>query len=195
MLRDHIKSFKPSIDRQNKFIFFGNHKVGLTSVNRFLLKNRVIFCKQNKQRYFNHVDTLTDKEIENMFKFTIVRNPFDRMVSAFFYLRNRHVIKAKNFRSFVKGAFAEKGVKINAHFHFQTPSAYYNNKKFVDAILKLENIRQGWPKIAKKIQCHRVLPKRNVTNHKHYSHYYDDKSIEIVTRIYKNDLKNFNYKF
>lgn len=195
MLRDYIKKFKPSIDKQKKFIFFGNHKAGLTSVNRFLLRDRVIFCKQNKQRYFNYVDELTDEEIKNIFKFTIVRNPFDRVVSAFFYLKNRRVIKAKSFLSFIKGEFAQKGVKMNAHFHFQTPSAYYNNKKFVNAIVRLENIKQGWVKIAKKIHCHRVLPRRNVTRHNPYPHYYDNEAIEIVSRIYKNDLKNFNYKF
>ena len=39
------------------------------------------------------------------------------------------------------------------------------------------------------------LPQRNKSEHKHYSHYYDDESVQLVSKIFNKDLKFFGYEF
>jgi hypothetical protein len=37
--------------------------------------------------------------------------------------------------------------------------------------------------------------KVHIINHKHYSQYYNNKSIKLVEEHYKDDIEYFNYKF
>jgi len=203
-MKKRIRQLKPVFDKQNRFIFFGNHKAGLTSIIRYALKDRVISWKQSKEIYNQNFSKYSLDDIKKMFKFTVVRNPFDRVVSAFFYLRKYQLVSEKRFhksskkenniaafRYFIKNDFKEKGVSINGHFH---PMFMY--AEYVDFIGRLENIEHDWKIIADKIQSPiKKLQKRNVINHKIYSLYYDTECIKIVTDIYDEDLKMFGYKF
>ena len=36
------------------------------------------------------------------------------------------------------------------------------------------------------------LPQRNKSEHKHYSHYYDDESVQLVSKMFNKDLKFFD---
>ena len=194
-MKDYIRKLRPVLDKENKFLFFGNHKAGLTSVNRTLLKDRVINWKSFKKNYYKEFDKYSDEEIQNMFKFTIVRNPFDRLVSAFFYLRKHNIIPKKEFIDFIKQDIAVKGPDVDPHVHFQYPSAYYEKNVFVDYIARLENIENDWKVIASSIGCPPKLPHRNRTNHKPYQQYYDKESVEIVKEIYRLDIRWFGYRF
>ena len=118
-----------------------------------------------------------------MFKFTIVRNPFSRFVSGFFYLRKHKLIPKKPFLNFVKEDFAKDGPDINIHFHKMYPKSFFKGKQFVDFIAKLENIEQDWKFIAKQINSPATLPKLNKSKKKKF--HLDDEAIEIISNIYK----------
>ena len=40
-----------------------------------------------------------------------------------------------------------------------------------------------------------ILPQRNTSEHKHYSHYYDDESVWLVEQMFNKDLNFFGYEF
>ena len=87
MFDKNRKEILPVFDKRDLFIFFGNHKVGLTSIIKTALADRAITWKNSKSKYYDLLDSVTKKYVRRAFKFTIVRNPFSRTVSAFFYLR------------------------------------------------------------------------------------------------------------
>ena len=186
-----MKKQRPVLDKKKKFMFFGNNKAALTSVNRGLLKNRVILFKENRDRY----DDLFDNyPVKNAFKFTIVRNPFSRTPSAYFYTRGIGRIKIdKKFQHFIKTDFKERGIEIDIHFHEMYPNAFFKGEQFVDYIARLEHINNNWKFIAKKIGCPMSLPKLNSTMKRDYN--LDDESIKIISTIYKEDLKYFGYRY
>lgn len=188
-LYNHMKAQRPVLDKKKKFLFFGNHKAGLTSVNRGLLKSRVVLWKENRDRY----DELFDAyPVHDVFKFTIVRDPFKRVASSYFYLRGLKILQAENFEQFIKTDFKQNGTDVNIHFHEMYPKAFFNGVQYVDFIARLENIEHDWKFIANKIQCPPNLPKLNKSKKNSYK--LDDEAIEIISEIYREDIKHFNYR-
>jgi len=65
-----------------------------------------------------------------------------------------------------------------------------------DTILRQENLNEEWNAMFKKLgHTPPTLPQRNTSEHKHYSHYYDDESIWLVSKMFNKDLKFFGYEF
>ena len=76
----------------------------------------------------------------------------------------------------------------------------------VDKILKFENLDEDFknmledikPKFSEKRQkiFNKELPQAKVLRHKpHYSLFYDDDSIDLVSKLYADDIKTFDYSF
>ena len=133
--------------------------------------------------------------------YTIVRNPWDRYVSVYFYNRKvRRSFKRKfpNFKSWVKkggkgacnrhtdqqlsfiNALNDKGEPIKVNIFKLEEGLYKFNDTFFDDI--------GIPKISN-------LKKVNASKHKHYTEYYDDETREIVAEKYAKDIEYFGYEF
>jgi chondroitin 4-sulfotransferase 11 len=194
-LYNFIRSIAPVLDKHDKFMFFGIHKVAQTSINRNLLKGRIINRKSFGSEYYKKFDTYTIDDIKKMFKFTIVRNPFERATSAFFYLRSQGALPSTDFQEFIKTSFKKHGTEVDIHFHMMYPNLFYDEKLVVDFVARLENIENDWNFISSKIGCSNKLPHKNKGKHKDYKIYYDEECIEIVSEIYKEDLNRFNYDF
>ena len=141
------------------------------------------------------------KSRQNYFKFTFVRNPWDRFVSAYFYLKKggngsapqdlrsqTQIGKYKSFTDFVKN---DNFFKM---WHFKPLSFYIDDE--MDFIGKLENLQEDFNIICDKIGIPRQeLPHRNKSSHKHYTEYYDDETKEIVAEKYAKDIEYFGYEF
>lgn len=195
-LMKHVWGLRPILDRENKFIFTVNHKVGTISVTRGALPDRFLSGKYQKTLYPQTFHSYTEVDFYRMFKFTIIRNPYDRMVSTVLYLQKTGRISPEiPFGEFVKKVFVKEGPAINPHFHPQYPSVFFNSRRFVNFIANLENIQEDWFYIAKKIGCTEKLPRINKTPHRHYSTYYDDEIKQIVDRFYPEDVKYLGYDF
>jgi len=195
-LRRHIMYQSPHLDATDKFAFFANAKVAQKSISWGVIAPRCIMKTHGTRNYKRYLKT---RNFDKMFKFTIVRNPWDRAVSAFHYLRNTGaecVGSDENFSEFVKTRFRKDSIKIDRHFHHQYPNAEFNGKVFVDFIGRFERINEDWSIIAKKIDASPDLPHENKSVHKPYQHYYDDKEVfEIVSEVYRRDIELFEYSY
>jgi len=180
-------------DTDHKFLFLANRKCGLQSVCRHLLKDRAVLKKDAPGDW---IRLMRIYDVANVFKFTIVRNPWDRCVSAFHSL-NQYSGKfaGMNFKTFVKDVLRITGVKVNRHFLCQHPNAFYKGRRIVNYIARLENIDNDWRRIAEVIDCDPGLPHENRSMHRHYREHYDDECRRIVGKIYKKDIELFGYQF
>lgn len=196
--RDYLKRLKPILDKRDEYMFFSINKVLQTSINRSVLKDRAIIYKDNSEVWEAKFNNYCDRDIASMFKFTFVRNPWDKTVSFFFYYKrigDSIVQGFGSFDEFVCKLLKKGGVNLDAHLEMQYPKVYFQDKKFLDYIGRFENASEDWVVVAKTINAPESLPHDNKTRHKHYSDYYSPQSVKVIADIYKKDINAFGYSF
>jgi hypothetical protein len=145
---------------------------------------------------------------QSYFKFTFVRNPWDRVVSAYSFLQNgglnkwdndfyeKELKQYKSFKDFVEGWLNQENI-LKFH-HFKPQHLYFidkYNKVSVDFIGYFEHIEEDFCIIAEKVGCKNALTKRNAVSRDDYRSYYDQDTIKIVADVYKKDIQLLNYEF
>lgn len=131
------------------------------------------------------------------FKFCFVRNPRDRFLSTYFYLKkggrggNGDVHDAKilnqfeNFKEFVDNFDKIKNDFADRHFYEQF---FWMDDK-LDFIGKCENLQEDFNFVCDKLGIpHQKLPHHNKSKHKSYTEYYDDETRQIAAEQYRKDI-------
>ena len=202
-IRDWFVNPYSEFENKYKFIFIHIPKCAGHSVITSLFgksctnhENIIAYRRKNKKKF------------NASYKFTFVRNPYDRMVSAFFFLKRgitdldrefaaKHLNQFDNFKDFaleLKNLKFKKSVGKCPHFKPQhTFICDKNNNIAVDFVGHLESIQTDFLVVKEhfKIECN--LLKKNNTKHKPYQDYYNEEIRKIVYEIYKKDFDLFNY--
>ena len=137
---------------------------------------------------FNSIDESTWK---SYFKFTLVRNPWDRVVSIFQQpgFRDINALSGKTMGYFLKYYQPkphEAGIQCMD----------YIDRDDLDFIGRFENRQQDVSFIFENIgYCNIQNIHDRKTNHKHYTEYYDEQTREIVAERYAKDIERFGYEF
>lgn len=144
---------------------------------------------------------------KNYFKFSVVRNPFSRCVSEYFWYKRMksNVLSFKQWVNTKLQDLIENSTRIDNEYpkvlkmhNLEQFKFVYNelNESMVDYICKFENLQQDFNIVCDKIGIPRQqLPHVNKSKHKHYTEYYDDETREIVAKKYAKDIEYFRYKF
>jgi chondroitin 4-sulfotransferase 11 len=142
-------------------------------------------------------------EVWNTFyKFTIVRNPYDRIVSDYRFLQpligNQYDIKTfDKFIQLVERIVTTKAYTENHYFdHFRPQSHYFKGVKY-DYIGRFENLDDHIKEISRAIGAKGALPWINKSRSKDddYRKYFNEHTTAIVARLYASDLEMFGYVF
>lgn len=138
-------------------------------------------------------------EYARYFKFTVVRNPYERLVSNYFWQRAKSRAPV-SFKGFVKALIEDPSVlpkqcQLHAipQMHWITDEA---GELIVDQIIRLENIDQELRSTMRRLGLPEpVLGRSNETSHAHYSNYYDDALRSGVQKLYQADIDFLGYQF
>jgi hypothetical protein len=169
---------------------FGNFDCGHTSLSRY----QIMFGPEDFNRYF---------------KFTFVRNPFDRLVSAYLFMKkgglnrkdkrwsDKHFARYDDFGSFVKGWVNRWNIERALHFRPQARFICLGGKPRVDFIGHFENLTADFAHVAQKLQVQASLQEinRNAVREKDYRQYYTAETRAIVEKVYAEDFKLLGYTF
>ena len=203
------------VSHKYKFIYIKNRKVAGTSIESFFGKycqcpNKeyhynhkinesidefgIIGSRLNggKGIWFNHKPAklikkdLGDDIFNQYIKFCVIRNPYDKMVSRYFYDKSE-----EKFENFVK----HKNVS-NIDIHS------INGNSVCDYYIRYENLEEGIIELCKKlgIEDYNInnLPKHNSTERVdkyHYSKFYNEETRKIVYENHKDEFELFGYNY
>jgi len=141
------------------------------------------------------------------FKFSIARNPWDRVVSLYNWKgRNNPAIRPrKRFYHRLGFPFDELGKTRELFSEFakgdwKTNDGFYiiDDELCVDFIIRYENLANDFSEACKRIGLENIaLPhlKSGFRKGYHYSKYYNEESRSVVTERHRNDIRLFGYQY
>jgi len=201
------------VSHKYKFIYIKNVKVAGTSVESFFGKYcidpekdynynacisehidefGILGSRGNNlnNKWKNHINAtkikslLGEKTFNEYLKFCVIRNPYDKMVSLYFFKRSK-----LSFKEFVKQTQCN-----NLHIHS------INKKSVCNYFIRFEHIEEDIKTLCKKLKIYSYdissLPQHKSgirKGKKHWSEYYDDETKKIVYNKHKKEFELFGY--
>jgi hypothetical protein len=173
------------------FWYYGIVKTATTSIYNVL---EPYAMKDNRKHHprFATPDKFNPNEI---FKFAIIRNPWDRIYSLWKWGRqisNKKTYDA-DFNLWVLNTWQNE-----ENLHRISQLEWMKDKKGnidVDFIGRFEKLEFDWRVIQEKIGIMTPLPHLYQTKGNNYKKFYNEESIEFVRNKHKDDIVIFNYEY
>lgn len=139
---------------------------------------------------------LSDADLADMLVFTLVRNPWDRMVSYYHWLRGQafdHLaVRAAQAHAF-KGFLADKGVQESFR---RSPATSYVERAPAPVFVRLEHLAEDLGPVESHLGFALHLERVNVSDRPgDYRAAYDTETRAIVADICAEDIARFGYRF
>lgn len=149
-----------------------------------------------------------DARFNSYFKFTVVRNPWDRLVSALAWTDQKWVrreeLDAAQFDAQVRqvhAAFvaAQAGGDWSVLPQYLHPQCAFvwnaQRRSMVDFVARYEDLQAGWNVIRRRLGVEAELPVRMKSHHRDFRHYYTPETRRLVAEMYALDVRTFQYEF
>ncbi len=158
-------------------------------IERFGLRNPNYNIKKHST-LAEYRDALGNAQFGNLYKFTCVRNPWDRMVSYYFTpTQSPETWDQKKFRKMIFKA-------VSVADYLRLDNCEQDPFANVDYIMRFENLADDFRTVCGTLGISpATLPQYNRSNRKHYSKYYDDELRELVHTRFAEEIERFGYAF
>lgn len=142
------------------------------------------------------------------FKFTVVRNPWERLVSTCAWSDQKWVrgseLTRPEFERLVRelyGAF--RAAKTSARplilpVHLEPQVSFVLDERrqsMLDFTARYETLAADWETIRTRLKVDAALPVRMRSHHRPYREYYDEETRAMVAEMYAEDARAFGYAF
>ncbi|RKF16579.1 Type II secretory pathway, pullulanase PulA [Roseovarius spongiae] len=147
------------------------------------------------------IDALTPRaQIARAFTFTLVRNPWDRMVSYYHWLRDQRfdhpavrLAGQVGFADFIAHPMTEYALQSHPYAHYMTDA---EGVERASAYLRIERLAEDaaplWAHLGFTLELPRVNASRRDAD---YRHYYTDAGAERIAALCAADIARFGYRF
>lgn len=179
---------------ERKCIFFHIPKTAGISVSSALFGN-IEWGHRTATFYINYFG---QSQFDSFYKFTVVRNPYNRLYSAFSFLKNgginlqdsnfskQHLSPYSSFDDFVLNGLNDEAIRNWIHF---LPQHYFVTDKsgnlVVDFVAKMESLKSDFNTICKSLNVSAELETKNQTKHKKEMALTDEVKSAIKTHYIK----------
>ena len=207
-------------DIDKKYIFTHPQKCGGTSIEELLgmfTKEKIRTQRKYKHHSLSfHISAINDHgySTEDFFKFSVIRNPWDRMVSYYYFDLN---VQEKWWISQHPNKPLPKYIKEVLHMNFDEyvrhrcdnkhnhPFSaerfmYHQDKYALDYCIRFENIVEDTKIVMDKLGIeYKEMPHRNKSTsykpQKHYSQFYTEETKDLIASASIDDIEFFGYEF
>jgi hypothetical protein len=160
---------------------------------------------------------LTSDTFDSYFKFAFVRNPWERLVSEYKFMKEYH--ERHSFKEFVLRGLPRESAYLDSYRHITPQCEFlYNSdgKLMVDFVGRFEHLQSDFDYVCKRLGIEdSLLPHVNSSRERHsklkkrlkrslsgrnaltkpYTWYYDTQLIDRVGEMYDADISAFGYRF
>ncbi|MBV9528576.1 sulfotransferase family 2 domain-containing protein [Sphingomonas sp.] len=170
-----------------------------------------------RARDYVHHGYVDQAAFDRYYKFGFVRNPWDRLVSEYRYLKLEGKV---GFADFAEGSLHRADTYWAGGIHIIPQSDYLTDDRgqiIVDFVGRFETLRKDFTSVAERLRIDMPLPHCNSSSHhgrfarlrqlvaggaskaggkgRPYQDYYDLRLRELVGSFYAEDIERFGYRF
>jgi hypothetical protein len=158
-------------------------------IERFGLRNPKYGIKKHST-LSEYREALSEKQFRNLYKFTSVRNPWDRMVSYYFTpTQKSEGWSRENFLGIISRA-------ISVADYLRLDEGEEDPFANVDQIIRFENLADDFRTVCGRLDISPpALPQYNRSTRERYSKYYDAELRELVRARFAAEIERFGYTF
>lgn len=171
-------------------VFFHNPKAAGSSINRWFLSN-IPGCRHVEPQHLlpRHI-TYTG------WSFCVVRNPWDRWVSWWYYWNKKLNRIDTPFEEYTIKYFNQEYLGLPGG-QYSPCGVQYDMASEVNCVLRYENLIEDFKVVQDKFSCYKPLPHLNVGhNRAKYTEYYTSHElIDIVANYAKKDIEEYGYSY
>lgn len=190
------------ISKENKFIFIHIPKTGGTSVEHFLLnresvshplspREKIEFSTGTQLMQHKKLNQFSIRHQKEYFCFCFVRNPWDKVVSDYIWIKKHKRFGGLNFLDFVNDPV---GYSCFAG-HGDEQVSFINEN--INYIGRFENLQKDFDIICEKAKIDKgILPVLNQSaRSKNYRSMYNNQARYKIEEKFWKDIDRFNYSF
>jgi len=181
----------------DRFVFIHINKTGGSSVEKALN------IPHGHETALEKIEEIGQKKWDEKLTFTIVRNPWDKVVSHYYYRLKTNKTNLRDnpieFTEWVKRAYGTQDAP-----YYDVPKMFMpqvnwitdkNGKILVDEIIHFENLESEFNAVLEKLGKNTNLPHVKKSDRGNYREYYDEDTIAIVRNWFEGDIEKFGYQF
>ena len=140
---------------------------------------------------------------QQVFSFSIVRNPWDRMVSIYRYRVEREQ-ETHSFEEFVRELRTPRLHLPDSFLHWEhwrlSQTSFLSDEMdqiMVNQVYRFENLADTYSDLSRRLEVpiSPAIRLEPTDRHKDYREYYSDRTRQTVSQYYAQDIENFGYTF
>jgi len=135
------------------------------------------------------------KRFEGKKIFTVMRNPWDWVVSYYEFIKSRRrhpkyfEVNAMSFKDFIKSDYIKP--QVNYVWNFTTNSIWPETK-----IIRFEDLQKGFNEMLLEVGLHQMqLPHLHKTKRGKYHEYYDEETKSLIANKFAKEIELLKYEF
>ena len=154
-----------------------------------------------KERLRNLSEKLNYDIFENFYKFAVIRNPFDTIVSHYYWQNTKNMnekIKLISFNEILKDLESNKFPQYGLLNLNKLMDRNYN-EILCNKVIKYEDLDKELSNVFNKLGINfngklKIL-KKKMKNRKHYKNFFNKDSQKLISDIFWKEIEMFNYSF
>jgi len=191
-----------SISHRYRCIFIHIPKTAGGTIKKIIdFEDQLVPCHSSIQMMYDN-KRLSNRMIEEYWKFTFVRNPWDRLVSLFFHIKMDPYPGDPKLSVFDRESI--KWISSSPRGKSQSSHLKLNGVIDVDYIGRFETLIKDWNYICDRLQMNflfKIMIKTIHVNHGtkrpkiNYRKFYNRETRRLAYRLYEEDIDRFQYNF